>query len=116
MTTEDGEGPILPPDTASVAADVTEEQLAWVGEAATIRGAINLHGENVIGIFGEAADLQAILRRPDGSTLKVRVGDAALGGRVRAIDENTVVIVKNDKVILLRLHSREFGKLSSLLQ
>ena len=116
MTTEDDEGPIPSSDAADFAVDATEEQVAWVRETATIRGGINLHSDNVIGIFGKVPDLRAILRRTDGSTLNVKIGDAALGGQVRGIDENTVVIVKNDKITLLRLRNREFGKLSSLLQ
>ena len=90
-------------DNVDLAAKAGDEQVPRVGEMATTRGGINLQSENMIGIFGKTSDLQAILRRPDGSILKVKVGDAALGGRVHGIDEESVVIARNDDIILLRM-------------
>lgn len=74
-----------------------------VGELATLQDWIDLDVENIIGIFGKPNDMRALLRRPDGEMLKVKTGDAALGGRVQAIDEEAVVIVKNARAIVLRI-------------
>ena len=116
MTESDDEGLGTRINTEASETEASVEQLAWVGETATIRGAIDLDIDNVIGIFGKFPDLRAFLRGRDGSILRVKVGDSVFGGRVQGIDKSSVVIAKDEKIIRLRLSKKEGDTLFSLLQ
>jgi len=74
-----------------------------VDDMATIRDGIDLSRENVIAIFGKPDDLKAILLRPDGRIKRVKVGDLALGGRVKGIDATSVVIQRRKKTTVVSM-------------
>ncbi len=69
-----------------------KERMAWVGDKATIRDAIDLHVDNLIGIYGKPDDRHALLRLKDGRMLEVRKGDGVRSGVVQAIDSDGVVL------------------------
>lgn len=75
----------------------------FVGALATLQNWLDLNSDNVIGIFGKPTEMQALLRRPDGEILKLKAGDAVLGGQVQAIDEEKVVIVRQARAFVLRI-------------
>ncbi len=81
--------------------DAVDDEL--VGELATLTDWLDLDVENIIGIFGKSDDMRAMLRRPSGEILTIKAGDEALGGNVRAIDKDRVVIVKNARSFVLKI-------------
>lgn len=81
--------------------DALDEDL--VGEWATLKDWLDLDVDNIIGIFGKPDEMRAMLRRSSGEILTIKAGDEALGGSVRAIDEDRVVIVKNARSIVLKI-------------
>lgn len=69
-----------------------KDRMVWVGEQATVRDAIDLGVDNLIGIYGKPDQFHALLRMKDGQMLEVRKGDPVRSGVVQAIDDKGVVI------------------------
>jgi len=76
---------------------------ASVAEQATVENAIRLNRVNLIGIYGGARDRRALVRLPSGRYVKVQVGDRVDGGRVAAISERELQLVKGGRNIVLRV-------------
>ncbi len=76
---------------------------ASVAQQATVRGAINLRQVNLIGVYGQPSNRRALVRLANGRYQKVQVGDRLDGGQVRAIGENELSYVKNNRAIVLTM-------------
>lgn len=76
---------------------------ASVAQQATVRGAINLRQVNLIGVYGQPSNRRALVRLSNGRYQKVQVGDRLDGGQVRAIGENELSYVKNNRAIVLTM-------------
>lgn len=61
-----------------------------VDRQATMKNVLNLSNLNLVGIFGSSANRYALIRQPNGSVKKIKVGDRLNGGRVAAITESEV--------------------------
>jgi hypothetical protein len=57
----------------------------------------------LIGVFGNVSDPGALIRKPSGSVLKVKVGDHVDGGTVRAIGNDHLILARGEKTTVLRL-------------
>jgi Tfp pilus assembly protein PilP len=55
-----------------------------------MKNVLNLSNLNLVGIFGSSANRYALIRQPNGSVKKIKVGDRLNGGRVAAITESEV--------------------------
>jgi hypothetical protein len=76
---------------------------ASVAEQATVENAIRLNQVNLIGIYGSSTDRRALVRLPSGRYVKVEVGDRVDGGRVAAISDRELRLVKNGRNVVLRI-------------
>jgi hypothetical protein len=103
MSKSEEEEPVDPPILADAADVPAEEPVDRVGKLATILRHLNLSQETVIGIFGKENDLGALLRTPTGDIVRVKVGDAALGGVVKAIGQRSVIILAKGRTKHLRI-------------
>lgn len=72
--------------------EARKERMEWVGRTATVRDAIDLHVDNLVGIFGKPEGMHALLRLKDGRIIEVRKGDTVRSGVIQAIDADAVVI------------------------
>lgn len=79
------------------------EEAASVGALATSRGTIPRGQPMLIGIFGSKDSLGALLRSPSGQVQRVELGDDALGGKVKAIGDGTIVIASGSRTKVLNL-------------
>ncbi|SFR56982.1 hypothetical protein [Litoreibacter janthinus] len=92
-----------PPEPDEITDDTPLDK---VGELATKPNRLNLDRETVIGIFGKENDLGALLRLPTGDIVRIKTGDTALGGVVKAIGDNSVIILAEGRTRRLRLKKR----------
>lgn len=75
-----------------------------VARAATDQNAIDLGRINLIGVYGTPSNRRALVRLPgSGKYEKVKIGDRLDGGRVRSIDDDALVYVKNGRSITLKM-------------
>ena len=85
-------------------ATTTEENLPTPENVAKIATeTANLKSIAVIGIFGSATNLTALIREHNGDIARVTVGDSFNGGVVRAIDEDSVVLSRRGKTKVMKL-------------
>ena len=63
----------------------------------------NLNPIAVIGIFGSATSLSALIREHNGDIARVTVGDSFNGSVVQAIDEDSVVLSRGGKTKVMKL-------------
>lgn len=68
-----------------------------VAQHATQPDALDFSMLNLLGIFGPANDLRALVRMPGGKVRKVQTGQRLGWGKVVGIDESGVMIVKNGR-------------------
>ncbi len=57
----------------------------------------------VIGIFGSAANLNALVREGNGDFARVSVGDRFNGGVIKAIDNDSLVLIRSGKTKVMKL-------------
>jgi Tfp pilus assembly protein PilP len=76
-----------------------------VASAATVENAINLRQINLIGVYGRPNDRRALVRLSNGRYVRVGVGDSLDGGRVAAINDNTLNYVKSGRTVTLEIPS-----------
>ena len=76
---------------------------ASVARAATDNNAIALGRLSLVGVFGTSSSRQALVRMPNGRFKKVTVGDRVDGGRVAAIDGNSLRLNKGGRVVVLKM-------------
>lgn len=74
-----------------------------VAREATIEDALPLHRIALLGIFGKEGDWGALIRKPEGTVLKVALGDRTPVGEVVGIDETQVVLQSMGSTIRLRM-------------
>lgn len=72
-----------------------------VSRAATEANAIRLRDVNLIGVSGTPSNRSALVRLPNGRFIEVGVGDNLDGGRVAAIDGDSLQYIKNGRNIVL---------------
>lgn len=94
-TLEDNE-----PDTTSAPILPTR---ASVAKQATIKNALNPNNLNLIGVYGTPSKRRALLRLPSGRYVKVEIGDRVDGGRVAAIDVDSLSYVKSGRNRVLKI-------------
>ncbi|MFT7593276.1 MAG: ribosomal protein L2 [Paracoccaceae bacterium] len=76
---------------------------ANVAAMATQSGALRRTGLSLIGVFGQEADLQALVREPNGKVHRVANGTKLSAGRIVGIDTQGVVLQKNGRTVHLTL-------------
>lgn len=76
---------------------------ASVARAATQARAINTREINLLGVSGPSSNRTALVRLPNGSVERVRVGDQLDRGQVTAIGEDELVYVRRSRTIRLRI-------------
>lgn len=76
---------------------------ASVAKQATQNNVISLRQVTLIGVFGSPSNRRALVRLPSGRYVKVEVGDRVDGGRVAAIDTNSLRYTKGGRSILLKM-------------
>ncbi|MHA7875783.1 hypothetical protein [Roseivivax sp.] len=74
-----------------------------VSRAATEENALNLRRINLIGVYGNESNRQALVRLGNGRYVKVGVGDRLDGGRVSAIGESQLRYVKGGRNMTLEM-------------
>ncbi|MBU2935405.1 hypothetical protein, partial [Pacificibacter marinus] len=74
-----------------------------VASAATVKNAINLRKVNLMGVYGSSSDRRALVRLPSGRLAKVKIGDSVDGGRVQSISNSSLVYVKGNRSITLKV-------------
>jgi hypothetical protein len=74
-----------------------------VSQAATETNAINLRRMNLIGVYGNPSNRQALVRLSNGRYVRVGVGDRIDGGRVSAIGESQLRYVKGGRNLTLEI-------------
>ncbi|MCV2875165.1 hypothetical protein OE810_02735 [Rhodobacteraceae bacterium XHP0102] len=74
-----------------------------VTRAATNRNAINLRNTNLIGVTGSSNNRRALVRLASGRFVTVEVGDRLDGGRVAAIDDDSLQYIKDGQNITLEV-------------
>ncbi len=74
-----------------------------VARAATERGGLTTNGLTLIGIFGTGATPRALVRLASGRVMRVKVGDRLSGGKVIAIGEGRLVLLKGTRRITLKM-------------
>lgn len=70
---------------------------ANVAAQATTSGVLDRNDLALIGLFGQAGDLRALVRLPNGRIETVQTGAKLASGRIVGIDENGMMIQKNGK-------------------
>jgi hypothetical protein len=95
------------PTAAETEEDITLDGRAGtrsvVAKQATERNAINLRNTNLVGIFGSNANRYALIRQPNGTFKKLKVGDRFDGGRIAAITESELRYDKGGNMLALRM-------------
>jgi len=76
-----------------------------VARAATESNAISLGNVALVGVFGTSANRRALVRMPNGRFRKVSIGDRVDGGRVAAIDGNSLRYTKGGRTVTLQMPS-----------
>jgi len=76
-----------------------------VARAATESNAISLGNVALVGVFGTSANRRALVRMPNGRFRKVTIGDRVDGGRVAAIDGNSLRYTKGGRTVTLQMPS-----------
>ena len=76
---------------------------ASVARAATQARAIDTRQINLLGVSGPSSNRTALVRLPNGSVERVRVGDQLDRGQVTAIGEDELVYVRRSRTIRLRI-------------
>jgi hypothetical protein len=99
----DGEADVVASAARAPASGPRLPTRASVADQATIENAIRLNQVNLIGIYGSSADRRALVRLPSGRYVKVEVGDRVDGGRVAAISDRELQLVKNGRNVVLRI-------------
>ncbi len=74
-----------------------------VARQATIQDALNLSRVNLIGIYGQPSSRRALVRLANGRYRKVKVGDQIDGGRVAAIGEEELRLIKSGRSMVLKM-------------
>ncbi len=74
-----------------------------VARAATERGGLETDGLTLIGIFGTGAAPRALVRLASGRVQRVKVGDRLSGGKVIAIGEGKLILLKGTRRITLKM-------------
>lgn len=77
-----------------------------VAENSTMSKVINLDKINLIGVYGTSIARKALVRLATGEFVSVRMGSSLDGGRVIAIDTNTLRYVKDGNNNLLKVPGR----------
>jgi len=103
MSRSDEEKSVDPPKSVDADTARAEPAVDDVAKQATQLRRLSLNRETVIGIFGKENDLGALLRLPTGDIVRVKVGDTALGGIVKAIGQRSVIIVAEGRTRRLRM-------------
>ena len=75
------------------------------GDIATRSGALPHTGLSLLGVFGPADDLAALVRAPGGTIRRVTTGQKISAGRIVGIDENGLILEKNGRTRRLALPS-----------
>lgn len=91
-------------EIAAVSTDIPSN--ASVTRAATINNRMRLDQINLIGITGSPSDRRALVRLSSGRFVNVSVGDRLDGGRVAAIDTDSLQYVKGNDNIRLTVPGR----------
>ncbi|MDJ0827669.1 MAG: hypothetical protein QNJ16_19435 [Rhodobacter sp.] len=91
------------PDARVIAPPMIDVPPSPAGELATQEGRLRLNALSLIGIAGAPDARRAVLRRPGGEILTVRVGDRTPRGRVEAIGPEQVILSRAGKAVRLRL-------------
>ncbi|WP_339113167.1 hypothetical protein [Thioclava sp. GXIMD2076] len=76
---------------------------ASVAKAATSDNAIKLNQVNLIGVYGGTTSRRALLRMPNGRFVKVQIGDKFDGGRITAINDNSLTYQKGSRAYRINL-------------
>ena len=76
---------------------------ATVARAATDNNAIALGKVALVGVFGTSSKRRALVRMPNGRFKKVAIGDRVDGGRVAAIDGNSLRYTKGGRTVTLQM-------------
>lgn len=76
-----------------------------VARAATENNAIALGNVALVGVFGTSSNRRALVRMPNGRFKKVSIGDRVDGGRVAAIDGNSLRYTKGGRSVTLQMPS-----------
>jgi len=76
-----------------------------VAAAATQSDAIALGNVALVGVFGTSSNRRALIRTPNGRFKKVAIGDRVDGGRVAAIDGNSLRYTKGGRTVTLQMPS-----------
>ena len=74
-----------------------------VARAATESNAIALGDVALVGVFGTSSNRRALVRMPNGRFKKVSIGDRVDGGRVAAIDGNSLRYTRGGRTITLQM-------------
>jgi len=94
------------PAAAAAATAPSIPSSASVQREATERRGINTRQANLIGVFGTPSNRRALVRMPNGSVVRLQVGDSFDGGRVSAIGETELRYVAGGRDRVLRLAGR----------
>lgn len=94
-----GSGPARPRTRPEGLGTVPQE----TQEAATVAGALSLGETTLIGLFNGPEGGTALLRLPGGSFVKVGAGGSVAGGRVTAIDGDSLRLQRGDREIVLTM-------------
>ena len=70
------------------------ESTGQVAAHATQPAAINRNALNLLGLFGPAQDMRALIRMPGGRIVQISPGERLSGEIVAAIDANGVILQK----------------------
>jgi len=76
---------------------------ANVAKQATIKNVLNPSTLNLIGVYGTPSNRRALLRLPSGRYVKVEIGDRIDGGRIAAIDVDSLSYVKSGRNRILKI-------------
>lgn len=82
---------------------ITSETSDFVAAQATKPISIPRNSILLLGVFGPEANMKALVRLPGGRIQTVEAGKSLHGGTVRAIDENGLILQKNNKLQRLYL-------------
>ncbi len=70
---------------------------------ATREAVLPMRALSLLGTFGTADALQALLRTPRGNILRVHAGDTVGGDRIAAVESGLVVLERQGKTRVLRM-------------
>lgn len=80
-----------------------EQEPTPAGVAALATQTVRLERFALLGVFGTESAPAALIRQPDGSTLRVTPGDETAGGTVLSIDAERVILSRGSGQRVLRL-------------